>query len=55
MAYTVREMSEEQVNLVLMRTTAKLAMAELSANKVHSNFEEAICTFCLQVCYGGIE
>lgn len=38
MAYTVREMSEEQVNSVLMRNTAKLAMAELAANKVQSNF-----------------
>jgi hypothetical protein len=36
MAYTVREMSEEQINSALMRNTAKLAMAELSANKVHS-------------------
>lgn len=43
MAYTVREMSEEQVNSVLMRNTAKLAMAELSANKVHSNFEGDFC------------
>ncbi|KAG0600146.1 hypothetical protein M758_11G010600 [Ceratodon purpureus] len=33
MAYTVREMIEEQINSVLMRNTAKLAMAELSANK----------------------
>lgn len=42
MAYTVREMSEEQISSTLMRNTAKLAMAELSANKVRSNFKRAV-------------
>ena len=42
MAYTVREMSEEQISSMLMRNTAKLAMAELSANKVRSNFETIV-------------
>ncbi|XP_024360918.1 protein SHOOT GRAVITROPISM 6 isoform X4 [Physcomitrium patens] len=33
LAYTVREMREEQINISLMRSTAKLAMTELAANK----------------------
>lgn len=42
LAYTVREMREEQINISLMRSTAKLAMTELAANKVHLKFKWVI-------------
>ena len=37
MAYTVREMSEDQIKTAFMRTISKLGTDELSSNKVNDN------------------